>query len=149
MLIKNYPISVFLLGFGGTIPFFVPAALVYLNPDHNDIWLSLLWNYGGVILSFVGALHWAFAMLSKELSEAHRMQTYIWSVIPALLAWLALSIGCTAITPWILCLGFITQLIQDWRLSHKILFPNWFIPLRIQLTSVAVVSLCAGGIGGL
>jgi hypothetical protein len=92
MLSKQYPISIFLLGFGGTIPFFVPAALVYLNPDHLEIWQSLLWNYGAVILSFVGALHWAFAMFAKDLSERDQTISYIWSVIPALVAWVAISI---------------------------------------------------------
>jgi len=148
MLSKQYPISIFLLGFGGTIPFFVPAALVYLNPDHLEIWQSLLWNYGAVILSFVGALHWAFAMFAKDLSERDQTISYIWSVIPALVAWVAISIDCPAITPWMLVLGFIAQLIQDWRLSFKISFPHWFIPLRIQLTTVAVISLLASGIAG-
>jgi hypothetical protein len=148
MLSKQYPISTLLLGFGGTIPFFVPATLVYLNPEHLEIWQSLLWNYGAVILSFVGALHWAFAMFAKDLSERDQTISYIWSVIPALVAWVAISIDCPAITPWMLVLGFIAQLMQDLRLSFKISFPGWFIPLRIQLTSVAVISIFASGIVG-
>jgi len=141
MLNKQYPITILLLGFGGTIPFFVPAVLVYLNPDHVEIWQSLLWNYGAVILSFVGALHWAFDMFAKDLSERDQTLSYIWSVCPALIAWVAISIGCPAITPWVLCVGFIAQLVQDWRMSHAISFPHWFIPLRIQLTTVALIAL--------
>jgi hypothetical protein len=148
MPIKHYPITILLLGFGGTIPFFVPAALVYFNPEHVDIWQSLLWNYGAVILSFVGALHWAFAMFAKDLSERDQTIGYIWSVTPALVAWVAITIECPAITPWMLALGFIAQLIQDWRWSFKIPFPHWFIPLRIQLTSVAVISVLASGLAG-
>jgi len=142
MLIKHAPFTVLLLGFGGTIPFFVPASLVYLNPDHVDLWRTLLWNYGAVILSFIGALHWAFAMLAKELSERDQTLSYVWSVIPALVAWVALGFDCTGITPWVLATGFIAQFIQDLRLSRKMSFPSWFIPLRLQLSIVALISLC-------
>jgi len=149
MLIRPYPTTILLLGFGGVIPFIVSAALMRLNPEHQEIWQNLLWNYGAVILSFVGALHWAFAMFIRELTERDRALSYVWSVVPALIAWVALSIDCPAITPWLLCAGFILQLGQDWRLRGKISFPDWFIPLRIQLTFVAVLSLCAGAIWGL
>jgi len=87
-------------------------------------------------------------MFAKDLSERDQPIGYIWSVTPALVAWVAITIECPAITPWMLALGFIAQLIQDWRWSFKIPFPHWFIPLRIQLTSVAVISVLASGLAG-
>ena len=51
-----------LLGYGGLIPFAALAALA-LGSSQSAAWIHALIAYGAVILSFVGALHWAFGML--------------------------------------------------------------------------------------
>jgi hypothetical protein len=66
-------------------------------------------NYGAVILSFVGALHWGFAMTVQDMSAEQGRDRFIWSVIPALIAWIAtlllMPLGCL-----LLVIGFVVHL---------------------------------------
>lgn len=51
-----------LIGMSGLIPFVGLAAMVGLGPPTWYVyWLAALSYYGAVILTFVGALHWAYA----------------------------------------------------------------------------------------
>ena len=81
------PRRVALLGYGGLLPFIATALGSVLDGSHAPFWLDAQIAYGAVILSFVGALHWGFAMLAADLDDAERDARYLWSVIPALLAW--------------------------------------------------------------
>lgn len=61
------PISVAWLGYGGLLPFVALAGIGWWAPG-TPLWGTPLWGtallaYGAVILSFVGALHWGFAMV--------------------------------------------------------------------------------------
>ena len=73
------------LGYGGALPFVSLAALCWLVAGHAGFWFGLLLVYGAVILSFVGALHWGFAMTLPGLEPARRSRMMAWSVVPALL----------------------------------------------------------------
>jgi NADH:ubiquinone oxidoreductase subunit 5 (subunit L)/multisubunit Na+/H+ antiporter MnhA subunit len=81
-------------------------------------------------------------MTRTDLSEQHRNATWAWSVVPALLAWLALLI--TPAAGVVLVVGFLAQYLQDRRLSRQSSLPPWYLPLRLQLTSVACACLAAG-----
>ena len=76
-----------LLGYGGLIPSAALAVLALDRPSPLPGSIALI-AYGAVILSFVGAPHWAFGMLVASSDRARTM--LCWSVIPALLGWLAL-----------------------------------------------------------
>ena len=78
------------LGYGGLIPFLVLAPVSLLDSHHGFTWSDALFAYGAVILSFVCALHWGFAMALPGLDEARRVRTVLWSVVPSLMAWPAL-----------------------------------------------------------
>jgi hypothetical protein len=87
------PKRVALLGYGGLLPFIGLSIGSVVDHHHALIWVDALHAYGAVILSFVGALHWGFAMLANDLDDAERDARYLWSVIPALLAWPALLLS--------------------------------------------------------
>lgn len=74
------------LGYGGLLPFVTLAAVGLLAPT-TPWWSAALLAYGAVILSFVGALHWGFAMAQSGLSTAERTRCFVWSVVPSLMAW--------------------------------------------------------------
>ena len=78
------------LGYAGLIPFVVLAPSSLLDAHHGITWSDALFAYGAVILSFVCALHWGFAMALPGLDEARRVRTVLWSVVPSLMAWPAL-----------------------------------------------------------
>lgn len=128
------------LGFGGLLPFVVLAAAVWADSHHSSLWFDALMGYGAVILSFVGALHWGFAMSRSDMTAHQRTRCFVWSVVPALMAWIALSM-----TPKYACAlliaGFLIHFWQDKRLIQLVNLPAWYLPLRLQLTFVACMSL--------
>jgi len=137
------PRSVAWLGYGGLLPFLFLAPASLLDAHHGPLWSDALFAYGAIILSFVGALHWAFAMLLNELTEKQRTARFVWSVVPALLAWPALLLSPLLSGPLLIC-GFLTHYWQDRRLDSIAQLPAWYLPLRFRLTTVACLCLAAG-----
>lgn len=137
------PVTVAGLGYGGLLPFaaLMPASLI--DHHHAALWSDALYAYGAIILSFIGALHWGLAMSLSELSERQRSSQFIWSVVPALIAWPAVLFSPPLAAP-LLVMGFIAHYLQDLRLAGRATLPGWYLPLRLRLTSVAVVCLVAG-----
>ena len=136
------PTAVAWLGYGGLIPFVVPALCVALTLGNTAFWLQALAAYGAAILSFVGALHWAFAMLLPGLTPSHRRYSYVWSTMPALAAWVAILLP-TAPGLLLLMAGFVAHYAHDLKLVKTVNLPAWYLPLRTQLSIGATLSLGA------
>lgn len=131
------------LGYGGLLPFLVLAPASLLDTHHGITWSDALYAYGAVILSFVCALHWGFAMALPGLDDARRKRTMIWSVVPSLIAWPALLLVPSEAAA-LLVTGFVLHYLQDRRLVRHGGLPAWYLPLRLQLTVVACIALVAG-----
>ena len=90
------PRTVAWLGYGGLLPFIGLALATvranFLGEDPQG-WNAALLAYGAVILSFVGALHWGFAMTLRGLTDGQRTAAFVRSVVPALVAWVALLVA--------------------------------------------------------
>jgi hypothetical protein len=139
------PKAAIILGYSGLIPFIAFSLSMSLDSYRASIWRDALLTYGSVILSFVGALHWAFAMLAKDLPPLTQKQRYAWSVVPALVGWFALLIP-PFIAGTLLAVFFILHYDQDRRLSKHMSLPAWYLPLRLQLTVVATLAVLIGGL---
>lgn len=140
---SGIPLFALILGLGGLVPFVGLALASIVDPLRMSIWVASCMSYGAIILSFVGALHWAFAMTASELTDRRRRATYGWSVVPALIGWAGILVlpfwaWATAI---ILVTGFWMHYLQDRRLARLIALPGWYLPLRMILTSVATISI--------
>jgi hypothetical protein len=138
------PMPVIWLGYGGLLPFVALAAIGLWAPG-TPHWSAALQAYGAVILSFVGALHWGFAMSLGGLSSAERTRCFVWSVVPSLLAWPTVLLppaGGAAL----LVAGYVAHLAQDYRLAAGQSLPAWYLPLRLRLTATACVCLAVGAI---
>jgi hypothetical protein len=131
------------LGYGGLLPFVVLAVAAWFDSSHSSLWCDALVGYGAVILSFVGALHWGFAMSQSDMNMHQRTRSFVWSVVPCLLAWVALLMTLKYAVV-LLVLGFLIHFWQDWRLVQRVNLPAWYLPLRLQLTLVACISLLSG-----
>ena len=142
------PPMVAALGYGGLLPFVALASASVLDADAMLRWQSALLSYGAVILSFIGALHWGFAISAGGLSDKQRNACFFWSVIPALLAWLTFFL-VPIIASALLSAGFLAHYLQDWRLVRQADLPSWYLPLRLRLTVVACASLLAGAWAGI
>ncbi len=91
------PPLVLKLGYAGLIPFVGLALMVQLAPTPlNYLSAESLAGYGAVITSFMGAIHWGASLhtLGKTSSGDRWIDrnAWIWGVMPALVAWLALHI---------------------------------------------------------
>jgi hypothetical protein len=132
------PAIVAWLGYGGLVPFLGLA--VAGGVLRTDAVTQVMIAYGAVILSFVGALHWGFAMTVPVFEDSGRRYLFIWSVVPALLAWVCLLLPPR---PACLCLiaGFLLHYGWDRRLPFLARLPAWYLPLRLRLTAIACLCL--------
>ena len=137
------PRTVACLGYGGLIPFLSLTTASLLDRHHAAVWSDALYGYAAIILSFVGALHWGLAMGLPGLTDSQRSTRFIWSVVPALIAWPALLFSPPIAGPLLLA-GFIAHFLQDRRLSRQATLPDWYLPLRLRLSSVACICLVTG-----
>lgn len=146
-LTDNHPVTppavVAWLGYGGLLPFVFLTLAGLLDRDHGPLWSDALNAYGAIILSFVGALHWGFAMSLRGLNDSQRSAAFIWSVVPALLAWPALLMPAILAAP-LLIAGFVANSLRDRHLGRQAELPAWYLPLRFRLSGVACVCLGIG-----
>lgn len=128
-----------ILGYAGLIPFVVFAVGSWVSLPYVDDATAILLTYAAVILSFMGAIHWGLAMANNHV---HGARYFIASVIPSLLAWLALLLP-QPLALALLLFGFIGLLVYDKRVEHSQHLPGWYIPMRIRLTLVVALCLVA------
>ena len=137
------------LGYGGLLPFILLAVGILIDNPRAVLFSAALIAYGAVILSFVGARHWGFAMalgeFTTESGQRRRSESFLWSVVPALLAWPALLVP-TAPASALLIAGFIAHYGQDRRLAAFANLPAWYLPLRLRLTVFACLCLAIGAL---
>jgi hypothetical protein len=130
------------LGYAGLLPFAVMAAAVWVAPPTYRVKAAhALLDYGATVASFLGALHWGFAM-----QEQHAPQPgpFLWGVFPSLAAWVALLLPLSqGMLTLALLLG--TCLAVDWRSYPAYGLGTW-LTMRLHLTLVAVVCLLAGSV---
>jgi Protein of unknown function (DUF3429) len=139
------PRVVFWLGYGGLLPFAALAVGSVFGPasgDASPLWQAALITYGAAILSFVGALHWGFAMTLPDLAAPRRTASFVWSVVPALVAWVALLVT-PVVSTGLLVAGFVSHYGRDRALAAHADLPGWYLPMRLRLTLVACLCLAA------
>ena len=138
--LRAAPPPAVVLGCGGLIPFVGLALLVAFVPvPWYAFWLGTLSYYGALILSFVGALHWGYAVHSGARGARAWMQ-YGWSVLPCLLGWMSLQLPVwTALrvqaAALLVCYSF------DRSMARSESLPEWLLPLRAALTTIGATSL--------
>lgn len=143
------PTSALLLGLSGLIPFLWGAA-THLSPE-LALWSTttlgqrftgsfLLQGYGIVILAFMSGVIWGFA---TRATGAVAATGYAFSVLPAL--W-AFFMGTGAPGPALIALGagFIALLMLDRMFQSQGLAPEWWMALRLLLTTIVVLCLAVG-----
>ena len=134
------------LGFAGLIPFYVCAIALWVTasgPIANTAWLALL-AYAAVIASFMGAVHWGLALHGLDTGGLTPpvLRQPGFSVVPALVAWLALL----SPAPWVLVVLIILFpliYLQDKRAAARGLAPDWYLDLRRPLTVLVEIPLIA------
>jgi len=129
-----------ILGIGGLVPFVGLASMAGFGPDAwQGYSLTALSSYGAVILAFVGALHWGYA-LKRSALEGEAWRQYAFSVAPALLAWLSLLLPVSTALR-LQAAGLLICYLVDRISARSDPVPVWFLKLRAVLTAVGAASL--------
>lgn len=128
-----------ILGYAGLIPFFIFSIGSWIPLPIFDDAVAILIAYAAVILSFIGAVHWGVVMSNND--DRHSMHLLA-SVVPSLVGWIALLIPVTPAL-FILLFGFIIHILYDWSVHEKLVFPEWYLPMRVRLTSAVSICLAA------
>ena len=140
------PRAPLLLGLAGLIPF-LWGALTLVSPDLAQWGMNtlgprfiapfVLLNYGVIILCFMSGVLWGFATRAEGSQAA---LGYTLSVIPALGAFFMVGGGAAQSAVYLMA-GFIGLLALDWSFWRQELAPEWWMRLRILLTTVVVACL--------
>jgi hypothetical protein len=142
------------LSVAGLIPFLVSGIIVLLDPIDTPIAVQVLISYGAVILSFVGAVHWGFALRDSAhplpatvtpLMLGYERQLLLFGVLPALLGWVALLLmihfNLPAVSVFLLLLGFfLTVVAETIGRGRGIVATNYLI-LRWSVSIVVMLIL--------
>ncbi len=131
------------LAYSGLLPFlYFP---VYLFFTGNDVIFgfdveALLVAYSAVIVSFIAGIHWGIFLFKKG-----SLNLFLCSNIIALLACLSIfSIFFLNLIILILCLFFL--ILIDSSLFNQQLLDPWFYKLRLQVSTLALLSLFSYGL---
>jgi hypothetical protein len=153
------PLLAVLLGIAGLIPFIVCGlGAVSVDPITANRMLTALVGYGAVILSFIGGVHWGFALSAPAApvplgTESPSMRGFftaersrlVFGVVPSLIGWLALLLQMLLLD-WValmvLIVGFIGTVVVEHQAARRTLLqPARYIWLRWGLTVVVVAML--------
>ncbi|MEM7241630.1 MAG: DUF3429 domain-containing protein [Pseudomonadota bacterium] len=147
---KTIPTPALILGLAGLIPFLYAAWLMVTGFDlglipsdqsTQNIALHILTIYGVIICAFMSGVQWGYAVTSDQ------WRFYILSVIPPILIFvLSILLGGPIMPAMLICLivAFLFVLCFDIYLSSIHLTPDWWLTLRVPLTSVVVLCLATG-----
>ncbi|AOX16855.1 DUF3429 domain-containing protein [Kozakia baliensis] len=148
---KRLPLLAIVLSVAGLLPFLGLAfAILFLGTVGPVPRLGVaLLSYGAVILSFLGAVHWGFALeqpaiITKSGTDQLDRQRLAFGVCPALWAWAALYVGLV----WsprggvlLEIIGFLVTWAIERAAYRRGALPPGYLMLRTVLTTVAVLCL--------
>jgi len=135
------------LGLGGLIPFLAGALGALLGVGAGGslrpVALAALEAYGAVILSFLGAVHWGFALRAEGAEATSTPGRLVLGVVPSLVAWLALLLpGGLALV--LLAAGILGTAAVETMAARRGLVPEGYLRLRWGLSLGAALCLLVG-----
>jgi hypothetical protein len=136
------PRAPLILGLAGLIPFVWGCMTVLspalsgwgqriIGPQFIGPYVQLF--YGAIILSFMSGVLWGFATKSDGITG------YVYSVIPALWAFVMTGGGPTSAAVNLI-IGFLMLLLLDWHFWSCKAAPEWWMRLRVMLTTIVILS---------
>lgn len=136
------PSIVFRLGYLALLPFVIGAALTWLvRADAHPYVTSALSGYAAVVLAFLGGIHWGFGFLEEDAPP----RLFVWGVVPALVAWVAVVMQPYA--------GLVVHgvMLVICYLVDRTVYPEQgaarWLTLRFRLSVVASLSCFVGAAG--
>jgi hypothetical protein len=131
----------------GVIPFLATLAVIITQPTNAPIATTIMITYGASILSFLGAVHWGFALEPGGVVIDPRLnhQRLTFGIAPALIAWAALLILTLAAAPRaaiaVLIAGFFGTIIGETIGRGRNLVAANYLTLRWTISIVVLAVL--------
>jgi len=142
------PRLAWLLGLGGLLPFLGAAIVVLAGPPSwQAVALASLTNYGAVILAFLGAVHWGFALPLIGPPPSAMAARLALGVVPALVGWVALLLPHTA-GQAVLAAGILLTLSVEGGAARHGAVALSYLRLRSVLSAGAAAALLVGAFAG-
>jgi hypothetical protein len=143
------------LSVAGLVPFLVAGVIVLLDPVETPIAVQVLISYGAVILSFVGAVHWGFALRDSAHPLpglavtpqvlGYERQLLTFGVLPALLGWVALlamiHFDLPGVAVSLLLVGFFLTIVAETIGKGRGLVASNYLILRWAVSIVVMLIL--------
>jgi len=144
-----------LLTLAGAIPFLFLGAIVLLDPLGSRTAIQVLISYGAVILSFVGAVHWGFALrdtahpvngtpLTPATLGAER-DLLVFGIVPAIIGWVALSLmlhfNAPALALFVLLVGFFIAIVVETIGRGRGVVAGNYLALRWAVSVIVLIVL--------
>ena len=136
-----------LLGAVGVVPFLAALAVIVTQPTNAPAATVAMIDYGACILSFLGAVHWGFALEPGGLVSDARLnhQRLTFGVLPALFGWLALLLLTLVAAPrvalLVLIAGFFATIVGETIGRGRDLVASNYLGLRWALSIVVLAVL--------
>lgn len=145
------PAIAYVLGLAGALPFIACAVGASSGGAQAAIGLLALLGYGAVILSFVGAVHWGFALshmtaepVAPSLRKPSIAMRLAVSTVPALIGWTAMVLSLLALPEFglvLLIVGFVATVAIEARWNRADLLPPGYMALRWTASGIVVTCL--------
>jgi hypothetical protein len=140
---KAVPQPALVLGYAGLIPFLGLSFGPVLGVIDKATAQPMLMAYTAVIQSFMGGIQWGLAMGRDQVTYPRLG----FSVVPALIAWVALLIGGT-VGLLIVAATFALILFYDLELVGAGVASPWYPRLRWPLTIIVIACLLLAALIG-
>jgi hypothetical protein len=127
------------LGYAGLLPFVIGALLLWVVRADAHAYVAIaLSAYAGVIVSFLGGIHWGLGFRAPTAEPAR----FVWGVIPSLVAWIAI-----VMPPYAGLVVHGVMLVVCYLVDRRV-YPTQglqaWLTLRFRLTVVAGISCFLG-----
>jgi hypothetical protein len=133
-----------ILGWLGVLPFagLAIAAVFDVTPGRGFA-LGALVIYAAAILSFLGGVTWGLTLAPGARSAPRPDTALVVGVTMSLIGFFA-ALAPVGSALLVRAPAFVVMLVYDLRLTRGGFAPDWFAPMRVRLTTAAVLSLLAG-----
>lgn len=139
---NRVPPAAWILGYAGAIPFVACAVAVWaFDGASRGFAMIALIAYGAAILSFLGGIRWGLAIANGR--DEPGLLALTVSVVPALVAWLALLAPAPATALAALVTGLVLIAVSDAAAARDGRAPAWYPRLRWPLAAIATTALGA------
>lgn len=125
---------------GGVVPFLLlMLACWVVDIEWVGVFMRAQLAWGIAILSFLGGMHWGGALTRSDLGVEQTRKALVWGIVPTLVAWSSTLAGGFGFA--MLMIGFVLAYQADKRHFAWYGFPDWFLALRLKVTTAVIVTL--------